>query len=138
MESIPSKTQEKVREDSESEFRTLKGSIPHQVKKITALTDKVKRQKEQIKELVKDNEIRKVKSDDFEEINKKIDSYSEQLQGHLRANIELSKDKQKGTHIEEVNKELEKYKEEIKKKKFAQVVKERDNQGSVFGNQNQK
>ncbi|XP_069175648.1 kinesin-related protein 4-like [Procambarus clarkii] len=101
----------------------------NQGKIITALTNKVTNQEEQIKKLVKENEVWKVKSGDFEEINKKIDSYSEQLQGTLKANIELGKDLQLEislmTHIQEVNKELEKYKEEIKEM-YAQVVKEKE------------
>ncbi|XP_069162486.1 probable protein phosphatase DDB_G0282105 [Procambarus clarkii] len=84
-----------------SEFCTLKGSILQQVKKITALTDKVKIQEEQIKELLKENE----------------------------ANKKLGKDMQRETslttHIEEVNKELEKYKVEIKETNV-QVVKEKE------------
>ncbi|XP_069168737.1 uncharacterized protein [Procambarus clarkii] len=96
---------------------TLRGSMLQQGKIITALTDKVTNQEEQIKELVKGNEAVKVKCGDFEEINKKIDSYGEQLQANLRANIELGKDFQLETslttHIEKVNKELEMYKEEI-------------------------
>ncbi|XP_069162662.1 uncharacterized protein PF3D7_1120000-like [Procambarus clarkii] len=112
-----------------SELCTLKGSMLQQGKIITALTDKVTNQEEQIKELVKENEAWKVKCGDFEEINKKIDSYGEQLQASLRANIKLGKDLQLETslttHIEEVNKELEKYKEEIKAT-YAQVVKEKE------------
>ncbi|XP_069182290.1 uncharacterized protein [Procambarus clarkii] len=101
-----------------SELCTLKGSIFQQGKIITALTDKVTNQEEQIVELVKENEVWKVKNSDFEEINKKIDSYGEQLQRSLRANIELGKDlhleTSMTTHIEEVNTKLEKYKEDIK------------------------
>ncbi|XP_069161791.1 keratin, type I cytoskeletal 9-like [Procambarus clarkii] len=100
-----------------------------QGKIITALTDKVTIQEEQINELMKENEVWKVKCADFEVIKKKIDLYGEQLQGSLRANTELVKDLQLETsltpHIEKVNKELEKYTEEIKET-YAQVVKEKE------------
>ncbi|XP_069191508.1 uncharacterized protein [Procambarus clarkii] len=115
----------KLEEDNgalRTEFCSLKGSILQQGKIITALTDKIANQEQQIKELVKENEVWNVKCGDFEVINKKIDSYGEQLQGSLRINIELGKDLQLDTslttHIEEVNKELEKYKEEIKEPKL--------------------
>nr|XP_045593657.1 ETS-like protein pointed [Procambarus clarkii] len=108
----------KKNEGLKIEVRNFKGSIFQQGKEITSLTDKVRTQEEHIKELVKDNVAWKVKSDEFADINKKIDSYGEQLQGTLRANIELGKDMQRETswttHIEEVNKEVDKYTEEIK------------------------
>ncbi|XP_069187036.1 UPF0134 protein MPN_013-like [Procambarus clarkii] len=112
-----------------SEFCTLIGSVLQQGKKITALTNKVKIQAEQIKELVKENEVWKVKSGEYDEINKKIDSYGEQLQETLKTNRELGKDMQRETswttHLEDANKELEKYKEEIIET-YAQVVKEKE------------
>ncbi|XP_069160296.1 uncharacterized protein PF3D7_1120000-like [Procambarus clarkii] len=100
-----------------------------QGRKISTLTDKVKIHEEQVKELLHENEAWKVKNGKFEDINKKIDSYSEQLQGSLRTNVASGKDLQLETswrtNIEEANKELEKYKEEIKET-YAQVVKEKE------------
>ena len=83
-------------------FRTVERSILQQRKEATALTDKVKIQVEQIKELVKENELWKVKLDK-----------------------DMQRETSLTTHIEEVNKELEKYKEEIKET-YAQVVKEKE------------
>ncbi|XP_069166150.1 myosin heavy chain, clone 203-like [Procambarus clarkii] len=85
-----------------SEFHILKRSILQQGQNVTALTDKVKIQEEQIKELVKENEVWKQK---------------------------FGKDMQRetafATHIEEVNRELEKYIEKIKET-YAQIVKEKE------------
>ncbi|XP_069160265.1 uncharacterized protein PF3D7_1120000-like [Procambarus clarkii] len=120
---------EQENEGLKFEFCNLKGSIFQQGKEITSLTNKVRIEEKHIKELVKDNEAWKVKSREYEEINKKIESYGKQLQGTLRANMELGKEIQRetllATQIEETNKELEKYKEEIKET-YAQVVKEKE------------
>ncbi|XP_069171068.1 uncharacterized protein PF3D7_1120000-like [Procambarus clarkii] len=59
-----------------NEFCTLKGSILQQSKINTVLTDKVKIQKEQIKEPVKENEVWKVKSD---EVNNELAKYKEEI-----------------------------------------------------------
>ncbi|XP_069187665.1 uncharacterized protein PF3D7_1120000-like [Procambarus clarkii] len=120
---------EQEKEGLEIEFCNLKGSIFQQGNEITSLTDEVRMQVEHTKELLKDNEAWKGKSREFEEINKKIDSYGEQLQRSLRTNMELGKEMQRetslATKIKEANKKLEKYKEEIKET-YAQIVKEKE------------
>ncbi|XP_069159944.1 DNA double-strand break repair Rad50 ATPase-like [Procambarus clarkii] len=85
-----------------SEFDTLKRSVLQQGQNVTALTDKVKIHEEQIKELVKENEV-------F------IQKFGKDMQKKTAF----------ATYIEELNRELEKYIEKIKKT-YAQIVKEKE------------